>query len=134
MITTKYELSNLPVSVISLVESGINTFIKGTDYQLMDNDSNGYYDTIEWLGASTPVDGAAFEVSYQRKASADELCRFIAYEINEYLRDNWRLWNERIVWDYKKTGGTPIDFDSDIGVFKYELTVSFQGINVGDSI
>lgn len=130
---TDYELLNLPVSTVSLVESGVATFIQGTDYQLVDNGS-GYYDTIRWLNVSVPVDGVNFTVNYQRKASADELCRFIAYEINKYLRDNWRLWSERIVWSYQKTGGTPIDFDNDLGVYKYELTCSFQGINIGDQI
>ena len=136
--TDIYELTNLPTSNISMVTgtlSGIpHTFLKGTDYRLIDDDSDGYYDSAEWLGVTLPDNGTDFAVNYQRKASSDELCRFIAYEINEYLRDNWRLWSERIVWNYRKMGGTPVDFDSDIGVYKYELTCSFQGINMGDSI
>ena len=136
--TNEYELINLPTSNISMVTgqlSGIpHTFLKGTDYQLVDDDSDGYFDSIQWLGIDLPDNGTNFNVNYQRKMSADELCRFIGYEINKYLRDNWRLWSERIVWSYRKTGGTPIDFDENIGVFKYELTCSFQGINIGDSI
>ncbi len=130
----KYELENLPVSTISLVTSGGQTYTLNTDYCLIDDNSDGFNDTIEWLGVNTPVNGEIFNVSYQRKASTDELCRFIAYEINKYLRDNWRLWNERIVWSYRKTGGIPIDFDNEIGVYKYELTCSFQGLNIGDNI
>ena len=136
--TDVYELTNLPTSNISMVTGTLSgtphTFLKGTDYSLVDQDLDGFYDSISWLGVDLPDNGSDFSVSYQRKVSADELCRFIAYEINEYLRDNWRLWSEAIVWDYRKTGGTPVDFDSDIGVFKYELTCSFQGINIGDSI
>lgn len=136
--TNEYELTNLPTSNISMItgtlSSAPHTFLKGTDYQLIDNDSDGYFDSVEWLGVDLPDNGTDFSVSYQRKMSADELCRFIGYEINQYLRDNWRSWDERIVWEYRKTGGTPIDFDADIGVFKYELTCSFQGINIGDSI
>jgi hypothetical protein len=108
--------------------------VKGTDYQLIDDDSDGQFDSVEWLGVDLPDNSTDFAVSYQRRASTDELCRFVAYDINKYLRDNWRDWPESIVWSYRKTGATPIDFDENIGVFKFELTCSFQGINVGDSI
>ena len=138
--TDIYELTNLPTSKISLVLGTLvtvpaHTFVKGTDYNLVDSDSDGFYDSIEWLGApgDKPDDGTDFYVSYQRSASADELCRFIAQEINQYLR-TWRTWPERIVWSYRKTGGTPVDFDNEHGVYKYELTCSFEGINIGDSI
>ncbi len=136
--TNEYELTNLPTSIISLITgtvSGVaHTFVKGTDYQLIDDDSDGHFDSVEWLGADLPDDGTDFAVSYQRKASTDELCRFIAYEINKYLRDNWRDWPESIVWSYRKTGSVPVDFDETIGVFKFELTCSFQGINIGDIV
>ena len=137
--TTKYELTNLPASVISLVTgtlSGIpgHTFTKGTDYQLMDNDADGFNDSIEWLTNDLPDNGTTIYISYQRKSSADELCRIIAHDINKYLRENWRLWNERVVWSYKKTGATPVTFDQDLGVYRFELTCSFEGIDLGDSI
>lgn len=136
--TTIYELENLPLSAISMLTGRISslphTFVHNTDYRLIDNDADGLYDSVEWLGVDTPDNGTDFSVSYQRKMSADELSRFIAREIHGYLRDNWRLWPERILWSYRKTGGNPIDFDSDLGVHKYELTVSFQGINLEDSI
>ena len=137
--TSKYLLSNLPTSNISLVTGTLatvsdHTFVKGTDYQLIDNTSDGFYDTIEWLGEDEPDNSTTIYVSYQRKAAGDELCRFIAQEINEYLRDNWRDWTEKIVWNYRKTGGNPIDFDTEIGVHRYELSISFEGINIGDLI
>ena len=136
--TNEYELTNLPTSNISLVTGTLlgvpHTFTKGTDYQLIDNDLDGHFDSVQWLGVDLPDNGTDIAVSYQRKASADELCRFIAYEINEYLRDNWRDWTERVVWSYNKTGATPIEFDNEIGVHKFELTCSFQGINIGDII
>lgn len=136
--TDEYELTNLPTSNISLVtgmlSSTPHTFTKDTDYQLIDNDLDGHFDSVQWLGVDLPDNGTDIAVSYQRKASADELCRFIAHEINEYLRDNWRDWTERVVWSYNKTGATPVEFDNEIGVHKFELTCSFQGINIGDSI
>lgn len=136
--TNEYELTNLPTSNVSLItgtlSSAPHTFVKGTDYQLIDDDSDGQFDSVEWLGVDLPDNSTDFAVSYQRRASTDELCRFVAYDINKYLRDNWRDWPESIVWSYRKTGATPIDFDENIGVFKFELTCSFQGINVGDSI
>lgn len=136
--TNEYELDNLPTSNISMITGSLlgvpHTFLKGTDYQIIDNDSDGYFDSVQWLGVDLPDNGTDFSVNYQRKMSADELCRFIGYEINKYMRDNWRLWDERIVWDYRKTGAGPIDFDENIGVFKFELTCSFQGINIGDQI
>jgi hypothetical protein len=86
--TDEYELTNLPTSNISLVTgtlSGVpHTFTKGTDYQLVDNDLDGQFDSVEWLGVDLPDNGTNFAVSYQRKASADELCRFIAYEIKKW--------------------------------------------------
>lgn len=137
--TDKYTLSNLPTSNISLVTGTLaltsgHTFVKGTDYELIDNDSDGFYDAISWLGEDEPDNNTTIYINYQRKSSGDELCRFIAQEINEYLRDNWRDWTEHIVWNYRKTGGNPIDFDSEIGVWRYELTISFEGINIGDII
>lgn len=137
--TDKYTLTNLPTSNISLVTGTLSatpghTFVKGTDYQLIDDDSDGFYDSIEWLGVDEPDNSTTIYISYQRKAAGDELCRFIAQEINVYLRDNWRDWQENIVWNYRKTGGNPIDFDSEIGVWRYELSVSFEGINIGNLI
>ena len=136
--TNVYELTNLPISVISLVTgtlSGIpHTFSKSIDYDILDNDMDGFYDSISWLGVDIPDNDTDFLVSYQRKASADELCRFIAQGINKYLRENWRLWDEHIVWNYKKTGATPIDLDNELGVYRFELIISFDGIDLGDSI
>jgi hypothetical protein len=105
-----YPLANLPTSIISLVTGTLGgvpsyTFVKGTDYQLIDNDSDGFFDSIEWIGTNKPDNSTIFYVNYQRKASADELCRFIAQEINEYLRVNWRGWAERIVWGYRRNAG-----------------------------
>jgi len=136
--TDKYLLSNLPTSNISLVIGTfggvpVHTFVKGTDYTLIDNDADGHYDTISWLGADEPDNNTIIHISYQRNAVGDELCRFIAQEINIYLRE-WREWPEKIVWNYRKMSGTPIDFDSEIGIWRYEITCSFEGINIGDLI
>ena len=135
--TDIYGLSILPASVITLVTGTLSTtphtFIKGTDYQLIDNDSDGFYDSIEWLGEDEPDDGTDFKASYKRTAAGPELVRYLAQKVGQYLR-TWRDWDEKIVWSYKKTGSNPIEFDSGINIYRYELTVSFQGIDLGDSI
>lgn len=130
---TKYALVNLPVSAISTVDDGVTTFIKGTDYNLIDNDSDGFSDTIEWLGADEPADGADFYVDYKRSAAGSELVRLIAQDINVYLR-TWRGWSERIVWGYKKLSSVPIPLDETYGVYRYEMTVQFNGINIGEDV
>lgn len=132
-LVTKYALINLPVSAISAVDDGVTTFIKGTDYNLIDNDGDGFYDTIEWLGADEPTDGADFYVDYKRSAAGAELVRLIAQDVNAYLR-TWRDWSERIVWDYRKLSSVPIPFDETYGIYRFELTVQFSGINIGEDV
>jgi len=135
--TDIYELDVLPYSDITTVtgtkSSAPYTFIKNTDYQIKDNDSDGFRDSIEWI-ADTPDDTTNFLVTYKRIASTSELCRIIASDINTYLRDNWRDWPDRKFWSYKLSSSNPINFDENIGVFKYEITVQFSGINIGDEI
>jgi len=137
--TDIYELINLPISSISLV-TGIllgvpgHTFIKNTDYKIKDNDEDGLFDSIEWLNGNKPDDGTIFKISYNRKASGNELIRLIAQEINKYLRNNWRDWTEKNLWNYRLISYQPINFDEEIGIYRFEIQVQFTGINIGEYI
>lgn len=126
-----YELDNLPISDITAIREGITTFVKNTDYQVKDNTGSGMRDSVEWLSGNKPA--TSFDVTYTRLASGQELCRIIAADINKYLRDEWRNWNENF-WSYRLSSSNPVDFDEQIGVFRYELTIQFSGINIGDEI
>ena len=135
--TDIYLLDVLPFSDIITVtgtkDAAPYIFIKGSDYNPIDSDGNGFRDSIEWI-ADTPDNGTDFLVTYKRIASTSELCRIIAQDINTYLRDNWKLWEGRKFWNYRLLSQNPINFDENIGVFKYEMTVQFAGINIGEEI
>ncbi len=130
---TTYGLTNLPASVISEVTDGVTTFIKGTDYQLIDSDSDGFYDSIEWLGEDTPADGADFYMDYKRVAAGQELVRLIAQDINAYLR-TWRGWSEKIIMGYQLISSNPVPYDEPAGVYRHEMVVQFSGINLGETV
>jgi hypothetical protein len=129
-----YVLTNLPTSEITEVTDDVpTTFIKGTDYNLIDNDSDGFFDSIEWLGVDTPANGADFYVDYKRSAAGSELVRLIAQDVNAYLR-TWRDWSEKIVWSYSLVSSVPIPLDEMYGIFRHEIVVKFEGINIGESV
>ena len=133
-----YSLLNLPISTITLVtgifNGNLHTFIKNTDYKIKDNNNDGLFDSIEWLNGNKPDNGTIFEVSYNRKSSTNELVRLIAQEINKYLRDNWRDWSEKNLWNYRLISYQPINFDEEIGIYRFEIQVQFTGINIGEYI
>lgn len=133
-----YSLLNLPVSTITLVtgifNGNLHTFIENTDYKIKDNNNDGLFDSIEWLSGNKPDDGTIFEVSYNRKSSTNELVRLIAQKINKYLRDNWRDWSEKNLWNYKLIAFQPVIFDQEIGIYRFEMQVQFTGINIGEYI
>ena len=130
---TTYGLTNLPASEITTVDDGTTTFIKGTDYRLIDSDSDGFYDSIEWLGADAPADTVDFYVDYKRSAAGQELVRLIAQDINAYLR-TWRDWSEKIILGYQLISSTPVSYDDQAGVYRHEMVVQFSGINIGETI
>ena len=132
-LVTKYGLINLPTSSITTVDDGTTTYIKGTDYQLIDDDADGFYDSIEWLGEDAPADATDFYVDYKRSATGQELVRLLAQDINAYLR-TWRGWSEKIILGYQLISGVPVPYDEQAGVFRHELVVQFSGINIGDSV
>ena len=127
--TSIYTLENLPVSnIVSILP-----YIKDTDYKLVDNDGDGFYDSVEWID-SHPANGATFNVTYTRNASADELVRIIAGDIHKYLRENWRDWSGLPLYSYELSSNMPVPFEQNINVYRRELQVRFTGINIGESI
>jgi len=130
---TTYALANLPTSEITEVTDGVPVvFVKGTDYRLIDDDGDGFYDSIEWLGVDTPVDTTDFYVDYKRSATASELVRLLAQDVNAYLR-TWRDWTD-VLWSYKLISSAPVPYDEQYGIFRYEMVVQFSGINIGETM
>jgi hypothetical protein len=138
--TTEYPLTELPVSSIGAVSGTVSgnpyTFVQGTDYVLTDADGDGFRDSVDWsLGGTDPDDGTNFAVTYARKASGPELARLIIQSIHSYIRQNWRLnWSEHILFNYRRIGSQPNSLDAQLGVYSHELTIQFDGINIGESI
>jgi len=133
--TSIYDLSNLPTSEITEVtDDAPTTYTEGADYQIIDNDHDGFYDSIEWIsGGSHPANTANFYVDYARKATEDELVRIIAQDIHAYLR-SWRDWSENIVWGYNVLMDMPIPYETNRGVSRYEMVVQFNGVNIGETV
>lgn len=133
--TSTYALANIPTSEITEVTDGVpTTYTKGIDYQLIDNDHDGFYDSIEWIsGGSHPANTADFYVDYARKATEIELVRIIMQDIHAYLR-TWRDWSEHAVWGYNVLSNTPIPYETNRGVSRHEMVVQFNGVNIGETI
>lgn len=133
--TSSYDLANIPTSVINGVTDDVpTTYIKGTDYQLIDYDHDGFYDRVEWIsGGNTPANGADFYVAYARKATEAELVRIIAQDIHAYLR-TWRDWSENAVWGYNVLSNMPIPYETYGGVSRHEMVVQFNGVNIGETV
>lgn len=139
--TDYYELDNLPVSIIGAAidgtkDAGAYSFTRGIDYELVDNDYDGFSESIHWLGVNEPDDGTDFTCAYNRKASGDELCRLIAKDVHNYIRENWITWvaEDQELKNYKVISSRPVAFSPQQNVNRYEMYVSFTGINIGKSI
>ena len=132
--TTVYELDNIPVSIIGATidgtkDGGVYSFTRGTDYELIDVDYDGFYDSVSWIG-DVPDDGTTFTCAYNRKAGGAELVRIIAADVNEYIRKNWLSWfalDNKLTY-YKVLSNKPIEIEENIN--RYELFVTFKGINL----
>ena len=139
--TNIYELDNLPVSIIGATidgtkSAGVWSFDRGTDYELIDNDYDGFYDSVSWLGVDTPDDGTVFICSYNRKASSAELCRIIAMDVHNYIRTSWLDWadTDHELYYYKIISSKPVKLDDYGAIERYEMFVTFTGINIGNQI
>lgn len=127
-----YDLVNVPISNISLVTGTLlgtpgTTFVNDTDYERNDEDGDGFWESIKWLGADEPDDPSDFYVSYNRKAANIELVRIIGQDIWSYIRQNWRTgWAEHIAFNPKLLSSVPVMFDEEIGVYRWELSIQFS--------
>lgn len=139
--TDVYEIDNIPASIIGATidgtkAAGVWSFDRGVDYQLIDNDYDGLYDSVEWLGVDEPDNGTTFTIAYNRKASGEELTRIIAKDIDKYIRENWITWAEsdHELYYYKVTSSRPVKLDQHENINRYEIFCTFSGINIGESI
>jgi hypothetical protein len=64
--TNDYTLSSdAEIDFAAVFDSGENIYVRGTDYTLVDTDSDGFADTIRWdSNNSVPADGTEFTVVY----------------------------------------------------------------------
>ena len=139
--TSVYSLDNVPASIIGATidgtkDAGVWSFDRGTDYQLIDSDFDGLYDSIEWLNVDVPDDGTIFTAAYNRKASGEELTRIIAQDIDKYIRENWRIWlaSDHELKNYRVISSRPVALDNFQNINRYEMFITFSGINLGESI
>ena len=131
--TSVYSLTNTPSSVINSVSgtvSGEAYDFASTDYQIIDNDEDGRFDSIQWL-VTTPDDTTTFSVTYTRTLPGELLGEYLALQVHQYLRDNWRTDLVPTLYDYFKIGIKEME-QLDSRVIRTELQVKFKGINIGD--
>jgi hypothetical protein len=129
--TTEYELDEIPVTSISDVTGTGGPFVKGTDYQLYDVDSDGRYDSIQWLDVTNPTHATVFYVDYVRQLEGVALAEYIAQDVNVYIRDNWREDIHPTLYEYRLVRQQVLSTMND-RVQRCELQVKFKGINIGD--
>ena len=138
--TDVYDVANAPFTAISLVTGELlgvpgHTFINGTDYERNDEDGDGFWESIKWLGVETPDNGTNFAVSYNRKTGALELARIIAMDVWSYIRQNWRTgWGEHIAFNPRLLSSVPITFDSELGIFRWEMSIQFSLFNSTEEV
>lgn len=133
--TPLYSLETIPISKIYSVTGVVNGepyMFLDNDYMLVDSDQDGYYDHITFMGSAAPDVESLFVVTSSYMASEGELARIIAQDINDCLRDRWMTDLVPYLFDFRKVGSTPIPFEMEMGLYRHELQVSFNGINIGD--
>ena len=135
--TDDYALDETPVTGITEVtgtlSSGAHTFVETTDYQLIDNDSDGRYDTIDWSpGGDDPDDTTDFYVDYVRKLEGDTLAEYIVGDVNIFLRDYWRTYTVPTLFDYQNVRISPILDEIGGRIKRCEIQIKFTGINISD--
>lgn len=139
--TTEYEIDNIPASIIGATIDGTKdavafSFTRGIDYNLVDSDYDGLYDSVKWLGVNLPDDATTFTCAYNRKATGAEICRIIASDVNKYIRENWLTWlaSDHELKNYKLLSSRPIKLDDAQNINRYEMYMTFTGLNIGESI
>ncbi|MCK5223161.1 DUF4815 domain-containing protein [Candidatus Calescamantes bacterium] len=135
--TDDYSLDETPVTNITEVtgtlSSAAHTFVETTDYLLIDNDSDGRYDTIDWSpGGDDPDDTTDFYVDYVRKLEGDTLAEYLVGSVNVYLRDNWRSDTVPTLFDYQNIRISPILDEIGGRIKRCEMQIKLTGINISD--
>lgn len=125
-----YTLLNVPVNKIQkITNTDTSTELSSTEYSLIDVDNDGFYDTIYF---SSLPEATNLEVVTERIAEGAELAEYIAQEIHELLRNNWRSAFAGKLWDYRRVDLGPPPFVDDYRMYRCELEVRFNGVNIGD--
>jgi hypothetical protein len=62
-LVVSYSHSSWSVTDVSI--PGGRSFVKNTDYEVVDTTSSGRTDSIRWLSADSPADGERFQVTYE---------------------------------------------------------------------
>jgi len=72
-----YEMEDVPFDVestLTVIDESSDIYVKGTDYDLVDNTGNGIPQTVDWsLGGDTPDDNELFSIVYTQKAYPTKL-------------------------------------------------------------
>jgi len=135
--TDEYALDETPATNINEVTGTLSdnphTFVLDTDYQLIDADSDGRFDTIDWSPAGdNPDDTTAFLVDYVRKLEGDTLAEYLVDSIHIWLRDNWRTDIVPTMFDYINVRKSPVLDEMSGRVKRCETQIRLSGINIGD--
>jgi hypothetical protein len=118
--TVDYTLANVPLTSVDSVSPSV------TSIALKDVSGDGRYNGIT-LNASANT----YSVDYSRELEGAALATFIAQDIHEYLRDNWRDDIDPTLYDYILVNNKSLSSMND-RVQRRELQVKFSGINIGD--
>jgi len=135
--TDEYALDETPVTGITEVtgtlSSAAHTFVETTDYLLIDNDSDGRYDSIDWgQGGDTPDDTTDFDVDYVRKLEGDTLAEYLVGSVNIFLRDYWRTHTVPTLFDYQNVRISSVLDEIGGRIKRCEIQIKFTGINISD--
>lgn len=135
--TDEYALSETPATSITEVtgtlSSGAHTFVETTDYLLIDNDSDGRFDSIDWgQGGDTPDDTTDFYVDYVRKLEGDTLAEYLVSSVNIFLRDNWRTHTVPTLFDYQNVRISQVMDEIGGRIKRCEIQIKLIGININD--
>lgn len=135
--TDKYALDETPATGITEVtgtlSSAAHTFVETTDYLLIDNDSDGRFDSIDWSpGGDDPDDTTDFYVDYVRKLEGDTLSEYLVGSVNIFLRDYWRTYTVPTLFDYLNVRTSQALDEIGGRIKRCELQIKFTGININD--
>ncbi len=128
--TTDYALTvPLDVDVAAIIDANENIYIRGTDYTVVDTDSDGLDETIRWEPtASTPADGVDFTVNY------NAFPKFVRWDVNNSTPpqdDSFTVTYDQAAYPtvYEITE-TPLGEISDTNGTVYEEDISYDVIDL----